>query len=251
MAGSGQGAVGLGRKRLMLWLALGSLAMWAAMVNIEKFANRPSSPVEWINARTDEAEQLANKLRVEASDQARIAEWKRDWDGLVWLFLEYGNRQKAHDEASAMPPLRPDPATYDEDYVERLQRLSRAELMHDNVADMLFTFQHLYSYDSQHLPATDLRLCRDYNNMGLACLLVGQNAGDEGLKYDYFQQSADWLKKAESGFPSGARADVLSVVENELLLAEAQKNHQLADQLRHRVDALRAELNGKAPQVTL
>lgn len=236
----------LDRRRLTVWLALCSLGMWTATVNITNFAARPSSPQEWLSARNQDANDLAQKLMGEAGDQRM-----QDWDNLVWLLQEYGNRQKAHDESAAMPPIRPDPSGYDAEYVSRLQRLARAELMHDCVNDMLVTLQHIYEYDKKYLPAEDIRISRDYNNLGLVCLLVGQSSEDEALRSDLFAQSNDWLHKAESSLPASARGDILSVQENELMLAEACKNRELADHLRQRVDALRAELNGPAPQVTL
>jgi hypothetical protein len=241
----------LDKRRLMAWLAFASVAMYAALINVEKFADRPSQPKEWLTEREHEAIALAHKIDSRPGPP-RQEELRR----YFWLLLEAAdferpNRQHGHDIAARLAPVRPDASRYDEQYVERLRRLACGELMFDRVEDMLITVQHLYEYDKKHFPASDIRIARDYNNLGLVCLMVGQHSKNEAARHDLYAQAADWLQKAESGIPESAKTDLVSVRENQVMLAEAMNDRELASQYRHRMDSLLREINGPAPLVTL
>jgi hypothetical protein len=234
------------RKRLMVWLAFVSVLMSAAIANIVNFANRPSSPVCWIDTRADKATELSAKLDGEAE-----ADRRKDMERYLWLLLESRQRKEAHDTAAALLPMRPNASGYDIDYVNRLQRLACAELMHDSSQDMLVTLQHLYDYDALHLSPKDIRLFRDCNNFGLACFLVGQSSDDGADRQTLLMQSDEWLRKAESGIPASAKSDLLSVKENQLMLAEAMNNRVDANSCREQIDMLLAEIDGPSPRVRL
>ncbi|HEY9792671.1 MAG TPA: hypothetical protein V6D22_19880 [Candidatus Obscuribacterales bacterium] len=235
----------------MAWLAFASVAMYAALVNFEKFAVLPSSPKDWLQEREDDAIALARKI-----DSEPGAPRQEDLRNYFWLLLEAANverpnRRHGHDIAARLAPVRPNPAGYDAEYVERLRRLACGELMFDRVDDMLVTMEHIYHYDKKYFGPSDIRLLRDYNNLGLVCLMVGQHCKDEQVRYGLYRQAADWLQKAESGMPADAKTDLVSIKENQLMLAEAMNDRQLAGLYRHRMDSLLRQINGPAPLVTL
>jgi hypothetical protein len=235
----------LKRLRAIAWLALISIFLTTAFTNMIKFAARPSLPPDQVDCHANEAAALLSKMQSETGDDL-----KKDTRQYIWLLLEAGKRKDAHDAAALRQPLRPDPSRYDEEYVDRLKQLACAELMHDSVGDMQITFQHLFEYDSRYLPETDKRIATDYNNLGLACLLIGQSSEDEKVRQDMFFQTANWFAKAEKGF-AGSPSDILSIKENELLLAEACKDMGKVDRLHHQIDAMLFAMKGKAPKVTL
>ncbi len=240
------GGTCMDRRRLTLWLAFASLVMSAAVVNFIKFAARPSLPICWIDQRTEAARNLSKKIDGEPEDARR-----QDLESYLWLLFESRQRKEAHDTAAAMQPLRPTLSGYDPQYTQRLHRLACAELFHDCSDDTLITMQQLYDYDRRHLPAGDRTIFRDCNNLGLACFLVGQNSSDQAFRHNLFAQAGEWLSKAEAGFAASDNSDLLSVKENELMLAEALKNGDAADRCRMRIDNILAKINGPAARVQL
>jgi hypothetical protein len=231
--------------RFVVWLAFISVMLYGALKNFENFAARPSLPQCWIDVKAEEARNLAHQIDSEPDG------WDHHAEDYMWLLLESRQRKEAHDVAALLNPPRPDATGYDTRYVHRLHRLAVAELMHDCSDDMVVTLQHVYDYDRKYLPPGDIRISRDCNNLGLACFLLGQNTDDEGFRVDMLNQAAGWFEKAQSGFPAGAKIDIVSVLENKLMLAEALHNQKQADSLHKQIDQLLAEIGGPAPNVIL
>lgn len=230
----------------IIWLSLMIVTMLAAIANFQKFSVRPSQPKGFRECRAADAAQLAQRVNQETG-QAQ----QRDQEAYVWSLLESAQRKEAHDAAAALLPTRPASTGYDSSYVKRLRQLACAELMHDCAPDMLITLHHLYDYDVRHLPAGDQQIYRDCNNVGLACFLVGQGTIDDDYRHGLLKQADQWLKKAESGFPNSAHSDLISIKENQLMVAEALQNPAQADDCRKQIDSLLIQLDGPAPRVTL
>lgn len=234
------------RLRLLAWLALISVACFTALSNIVNFAARPSLPKDWMDESARHSDELVARLDSDSPSARRADEIEN-----VWLLLQAAKRQEGEDAAAALQPIRPQPSGYDTDYVNRLQQLACAELMHDHVQDMLFTMEHLYAYDKEHLKAGDQRIIRDENNLGLVCFLTGQDSPDEAYRYALLSQANDWLHKAASALSPSDKLDALSVRENALMLAEAMKDTSACHRLHKGIDDLTCQLGGRAPQVRL
>jgi hypothetical protein len=234
------------RRLILAWAAFLSLAMWAAVANFIKFAERPPEPRYWCDVKLEQAQALAAKIDGEP-DAARGP----DQQELVWLFLQARDRKKAHDAAISTIPERPAGGAYDDAYARRQHVVSVAELMHDCSPEMLTTFEGLVKYGDKLLPPNDPRRFRDYNNLGMICVLLSQNTTDSAYKNDLLAQAAHWLDLAENGFTGGSKVDLVSVIENKLMLAEACENPAMAKQYRTRMNELLREIDGPAPLVTL
>jgi hypothetical protein len=234
------------RRLILAWAGFLSLAMWAAVANFIKFAERPAEPRYWCDVKREQAEALAAKIAGEPE-----ADRQRDQQALVWLFLEARERKKAHDAAILTAPARPVEGAYDDVYARRQHVVSVAELMHDCSPEMLTTFEGLVKYGDKRLPDKDPRRFRDYNNLGMICVVLSQNTTDPAYKNDLLAQAAHWLDLAESGFAGGSKVDLVSVIENKLMLAEACENRAMAKQYRTRMYDLLREIDGPAPLVTL
>lgn len=233
--------------KIIAWSVLVTFSAYAGLTNFLKFAERPSAPLCWIDQSENAAIQLAHKIDNEPESEQR----RKDMREYIWLLLEARNREHAHDMAAANAPARPAVGSYDKPYEEKLQQLAVAELMHDCSPDMLQTLLHMYDYDKQHAGNDSRRMGRDANNLGLAFFLVGQNSEDVAYRATSFKQSEEWLGKAEQLLSSGPKSDILAVRENQLMLAEARRDKQLADHYHKQIDALISELNGGVPHVTL
>jgi hypothetical protein len=234
------------RRLILAWAAFLSLAMWAAVTNFIKFAERPAEPRFWCDVKLEQARALSTKIGAEDESQRG-----KDQEELVWLFLEGRDRKKAHDAALLTVPDRPGHGAYDDGYVHRQHLVSVAELMHDCSPEMLTTLEGLVQYGDKRLAPNDPRRFRDYNNLGMICTLLSQNTTDIAYKNDLLAQAARWLDLAESGFSRDAKVDLVSVIENKLMLAEACDNPVMAKQYRARMYQLLREIDGPAPLVTL
>jgi len=96
-------------------------------------------------------------------------------------------------------------------------------------------YQRLIAYDSAHLPPTDARIGRDYNNLGLCYLQTGEGIEDSAIRKLWFEKANEQYSKAEKIFRSSPKygPQLICSLQNQVVanseLGDDQKALALSD----------------------
>ena len=133
--------------------------------------------------------------------------------------------------------------TYDQTFVQ--DGLNLAGLYLDRGSNGLAAtiYERLIAYDTAHLPPTDARLGRDYNNLGLCYLQTGEALEKWEDRKSWFEKANEQYSKAEKIFRSSPQSSqqLICSLQNQIVayseLNDDQKALALGDVVNKQLDA--------------
>lgn len=235
--------------KLLLLLAIFGIVLGASYpiqrqaVEEEKLHNYPRQiETEEAYARMQLAEalkhpeQLDNLLK--ARDRMALIDWKQ---------YRYKDAVKLYQDQMASTWGLVNNA-YNEKWADACLKLAgvHRDAGLENQSAALICYEEVLKHDQKFLPATDLRIARDLNNMGLMHYIVGSGKSEKKdrqaefkVAENYYKQSLDMLKA--QGLDKSTRAE--ATLWNLYLAARDQDNLQDAETYKQQAQAIDLSLH--------
>ncbi len=135
---------------------------------------------------------------------------------------------------------------YNEKWANANLRLAGVYRDMDSQGAALTCYESLLKYDQQYLPATDSRIARDLNNMGLMLYMIGLGKAEEPARVAEFQKSRNYLEQAlalQEKINLGKSSRAAATLWNLFLTCRDLGDQKAAEQYRSRAQAIDKSLN--------
>ncbi len=222
-------------------LAFATLILLTIVSGFFKWVQLPQTPIGYWAAEELAYQKL--KQNKNPDDSAK--------ENLIWLACETNRADEAHTMMAALQDSRSEHAmdAYDPAYSNGFSKLATIELCARRIGSALLVYFEQLEYDKEFLPADDKRIGRDYNNLGMTYFMHGQTSEKAADREKYWKEAtAMWDKAAATKMVDDPLMH-LSLVQNQLLLAEGRDDLPAIGRLQRTTGELRSQLNVKVPVV--
>ncbi len=135
---------------------------------------------------------------------------------------------------------------YNEKWANANLRLAGVYRDMDSQGAALTCYESLLKYDKQYLPATDSRIARDLNNMGLMLYMIGLGKAEAPERMAEFKKSRSYLEQAlalQEKINLGKSARAAATLWNLFLTCRDLGDQKAAEQYRAQAQAIDKSLN--------